>query len=126
MAVGINGMGRIGRLALRAAFGAMERPPTIRAPATARYRASERDQGSGRDGASSRIRQPAWLLAEIGADHGAICIDNRRSLTGAAAPGGAVGRSGCDIVLECRQIPEAISCRAISTRAWSGSLSRRR
>jgi len=25
MAVGINGMGRIGRLALRAAFGAMER-----------------------------------------------------------------------------------------------------
>ena len=34
MGVGINGMGRIGRLALRAALGGMTRAAAIRAPAT--------------------------------------------------------------------------------------------
>ena len=47
MRVGINGMGRIGRLVLRAALGAAERPqddPLRKEPA--RHRACQRDQGA--------------------------------------------------------------------------------
>ena len=65
MRVGINGMGRIGRLALRAAMGGMYRAAgrsARRQPP--RCRACQRTQGRrGDDRASARIRQHPWPLA---------------------------------------------------------------
>ena len=106
MAVGINGMGRIGRLALRAAFGAMERAPSdpragnrldivhlneIKGDAAVTAHLLEFDSLHGR-----------WRK-EIGAGEGTICIGNRQvSFTGATVPGEVPwGDLGCDIVLEC-------------------------
>src|SRR6516225_2965916 len=106
MAVGINGMGRIGRLALRAAFGAMERAPSdpragnrldivhlneIKGDADVTAHLLEFDSLHGR-----------WRK-EIGAGEGTICIGNRQvSFTGATVPGEVPwGDLGCDIVLEC-------------------------
>ena len=106
MAVGINGMGRIGRLALRAALGGMARPTDdpragnrldiahvneIRGDASVIAHLLEFDSLHG------RWRQP------IGADEGAVRIGNRRiTFTGAATAGEVPwSKLGCDIVLEC-------------------------
>ena len=99
MRVGINGMGRIGRLALRASLGGMRsagRRSARRQPSGRRAR--QRDQGRGRgDRPPPRIRQPARALApEIRASRtiAASCIGNRRSASLPRRAGrGAVGRS---------------------------------
>jgi glyceraldehyde 3-phosphate dehydrogenase len=107
MRVGINGMGRIGRLSLRAAMGAMDRPGDypraanrldvvhvneIKGDASVTAHLLEFDSLHG------RWRQP------IGSDgDGAISIGNRRITFSGAATAGEVpwGDLGCDIVLEC-------------------------
>ena len=107
MRVGINGMGRIGRLALRAAFGAMDRPDDdpragnrldivhvneIKGGAAATAHLLEFDSLHGR-----------WRETFGVEDDRAIMIGNRRiGFSAAAAPGEVPwGDLGCDIVLEC-------------------------
>ncbi len=107
MRVGINGMGRIGRLALRAAFGAIARPADdpragnrldvvhvneLKGGAATTAHLLEFDSLHGR-----------WRTA-IGADgETALLVDGRRiGFSAAAEPGGVDwGDLGCDIVLEC-------------------------
>ncbi len=107
MAIGINGMGRIGRLALRAAFGGLYRPEDdprannrldivhvneLKGGAAATAHLLEFDSIHGR-----------WRGAFGVEDERAITIDGRRmSFSAAAEPGDvAWGDLGCDIVLEC-------------------------
>ena len=107
MKVGINGMGRIGRLALRAAMGAAERPgddPRAGnrlevvhlnelkggAPATAHLLAFDSVQGKWR--------------ADIAAENDqTIRVDNRRLSFSAQATSASIpwGDLGVDVVLEC-------------------------
>jgi glyceraldehyde 3-phosphate dehydrogenase len=107
MAVGINGMGRIGRLALRAAFGGVERDASdprasnrldivhvneVKGGATAAAHLLEFDSIHGR-----------WRTA-FGVDNDtAITVGNRRVGFSAVATPEQVpwGDLGCDIVLEC-------------------------
>jgi glyceraldehyde 3-phosphate dehydrogenase len=105
--VGINGMGRIGRLALRAAFGAMDRPATdprgdnrldvvhvneIKGGVTGTAHLLEFDSLHGR-----------WRQNFSTEDDGAILIGNRRiGFTDKPLPGEVPwGDLGCEIVLEC-------------------------
>ena len=108
MRVGINGMGRIGRLALRAALGGM--PRAGRRPArgqSARHRACQRTERRRRgDRASAGVRQHPWPLAWLVRRRGRQ--GDHRSTTSASAsatqPRPATspwGDLGCDIVLEC-------------------------
>ena len=107
MRVGINGMGRIGRLSLRAAMGAMERPDDdprasnrldiahvneIRGDASVTAHLLEFDSLHGR-----------WRQNIIVEDDDTVVIGNRRIGFSAAALPGEVpwGDLGCDIVLEC-------------------------
>ncbi len=107
MRVGINGMGRIGRLALRAAMGGLYRPADdpradnrldivhvneVKGGAATAAHLLEFDSVHG------RWREP--IEAE---DDRAIHIGNRRIGFSAAATPDAVpwGQFGCDIVLEC-------------------------
>lgn len=107
MRVGINGMGRIGRLALRAALGAMDRPQDdpragdrldivhvneIRGGAAVTAHLLEFDSLHGR-----------WRQKFAAEDDQAIIIGNRRlGFSAASLPGEvAWGDLGCDIVLEC-------------------------
>jgi glyceraldehyde 3-phosphate dehydrogenase len=107
MAVGINGMGRIGRLALRAAMGGLYRPPD---DPRADNRLDVVHVNELRGGAPT-----AAHLLEFDSIHGhwresfgvdderAIFVGNRRIGFSAAATPDAVpwGELGCDIVLEC-------------------------
>jgi len=105
--VGINGMGRIGRLALRAALGAAERPENdpragnrlevvhlneIKGGATATAHLIEFDSVQGR-----------WRTSIAAEDDAAIVIGNRRlGFTEHAKPGEIPwGDLGVDVVLEC-------------------------
>jgi glyceraldehyde 3-phosphate dehydrogenase len=107
MRVGINGMGRIGRLALRAALGATERPDDdpragnrldlvhvyeVKGGAAVTAHLLEFDSLHGR-----------WRQKFAAEDDQAIIIGNRRIGFGAASLPGEVawGDLGCDIVLEC-------------------------
>ena len=107
MRVGINGMGRMGRLALRAAFGAVQRPNDdprranrldvvhvneIKGGAAATAHLLEFDSIHGR-----------WRAAIAAENDSAITIGNRRiGFSAATAPGDVPwGDLGCDIVLEC-------------------------
>ncbi len=107
MRVGINGMGRVGRLALRAAFGGIHRPEDdpragnrldivhvneLKGGATAAAHLLEFDSLHGR-----------WREAFGVDDDRAIRIGNRRvGFSAAASPAEvAWGDLGCDIVLEC-------------------------
>ena len=107
MRVGINGMGRIGRLALRAAFGGIYRPDTD-------PRGQNRLDIAHINEVKGGIEATAHLLefdslhgrwnTPIGIDGGkAITIANRKfGFTEAANPADvAWGDLGCDIVLEC-------------------------
>jgi glyceraldehyde 3-phosphate dehydrogenase len=106
MRVGINGMGRIGRLALRAALGACDRPADdpragnrldivhvneVRGGVKVAAHLLEFDSLHG------RWRQP------IETDESVILIGNHRiGFTDAAKPGDVPwGDLGCDMVLEC-------------------------
>ena len=124
MRVGINGMGRIGRLALRAALGAMDRPADdpragnrldvvhvneIKGGAAVTAHLLEFDslhgrwrQSFGADGRCHRDRQPAHRL-------------QRRELAGRGAVGRSRLRGGARMH---RQVPASpSSCRVISTAA---------
>ena len=107
MGVGINGMGRIGRLALRAALGAMDRPDDdpragnrldvvhvneVKGGAAVTAHLLEFDSLHGR-----------WRQNFAAEDDRAIVIGNRRIGFSAAGLPGEVpwGDLGCDIVLEC-------------------------
>ncbi len=107
MRIGINGMGRIGRLALRAAMGGIYRP-------TDDPRAANRlDVGHVNEVKGGAVT--AAHLLEFDSIHGrwresfgveddrAILVGNRRIGFSAAptAEGVAWGDLGCDIVLEC-------------------------
>lgn len=106
MRVGINGMGRIGRLALRAGLGAMDRPPDdpragnrldiahvneIKGGAAVAAHLLEFDSLHGR-----------WRQS-FGAEEDAITIGNQRIGFSAAGLPGEVpwGDLGCEVVLEC-------------------------
>jgi glyceraldehyde 3-phosphate dehydrogenase len=107
MRVGINGMGRIGRLSMRAAMGAMDRP--VEDPRAGNrldvVHVNEIRSGAGVaahllefDSLHGRWRQ------QFGADgDDAILIGNRRIGFSAAPMPGDVpwGDLGCDLVLEC-------------------------
>ena len=109
MRVGINGMGRIGRLALARRHGRRVRGLTDDPRAGNRLEVvhvNELKGGAGGDRASARIRQhPRPLAASaIGCeDDSAIRIGNQRIgfSERADAGRGAWGDLGCDIVLEC-------------------------
>jgi glyceraldehyde 3-phosphate dehydrogenase len=107
MRVGINGMGRIGRLALRAAMGAADRPAEdprrgnrievvhlneVRGGAAACAHLLEFDSVQGR-----------WRTPIAAEDDAAIRIGNHRLGFSAHATPGAIpwGELGVDLVLEC-------------------------
>ena len=107
MGVGINGMGRIGRLALRAALGGMTR-------AQGDPRASNRldvvhlNEVKGGAAATAHLLEfdsihGRWHGAFDVQNDSAITINNHSfGFTSAASPGDvAWGDLGCDIVLEC-------------------------
>jgi glyceraldehyde 3-phosphate dehydrogenase len=107
MGVGINGMGRIGRLAMRAAFGGTPRP--ARDP-----RASNRldivhvNELKGGAAATAHLLEfdsihGRWHGSFGVEDDKAIIVDNKRfGFSAAASPGDVPwGDLGCDIVLEC-------------------------
>jgi len=107
MRVGINGMGRIGRLALRSAFGGIHRPESD-------PRADNRLEVVHVNELKGGIEATAHLLefdslhgswnTPIGVDSGrAITIANKQlGFTEAAAPADVPwGDLGCDVVLEC-------------------------
>jgi glyceraldehyde 3-phosphate dehydrogenase len=107
MRVGINGMGRIGRLALRASLGGMDRPADdpragnrldighvneVRGGAAVTAHLLEFDSLHGR-----------WRQKFTAEDDQALVIGNRQiGFSAASLPGEvAWGDLGCDIVLEC-------------------------
>src|SRR5512136_840300 len=107
MKVGVNGMGRMGRLALRAAFGAIQRAQgdpradnrldivhvnEIKGGAAATAHLLEFDSIHGR-----------WRTSfEVDGDTAMIIGGKRIGFSAAASPGEVPwGKLGCDIVLEC-------------------------
>jgi glyceraldehyde 3-phosphate dehydrogenase len=107
MAIGINGMGRIGRLALRAAFGGLHR-------AAGDPRADNRldivhvNELKGGAAATAHLLEfdsihGRWHGAFGVEDEAAVMVDGRRiGFSAAAAPADVPwGDLGCDIVLEC-------------------------
>ena len=107
MGVGINGMGRIGRLAMRAAFGGMTR-------ASGDPRAANRldilhvNELKGGAAATAHLLEfdsihGRWHGSFGVEDDKAIIVDNKRLGFSASAALGDVpwGDLGCDIVLEC-------------------------
>ena len=107
MAVGINGMGRIGRLVLRAALGGAHRED-IDPNRDNRLDIAHVNEIAGGAGTTAHLVefdsvQGRWR-ADINADSGeALVIDGRKiGYSAAASPGDvAWGDLGCDIVLEC-------------------------
>ena len=107
MRVGINGMGRIGRLALRAAFGGLYRPPE---DPRAENRLDVVHVNELKGGAATTAHllefdsiHGRWR-EQLGAeDDSAINVGNHRIGFTAAptADGVAWGDLGCDLVLEC-------------------------
>jgi glyceraldehyde 3-phosphate dehydrogenase len=107
MRAGINGMGRIGRLALRAAMGAMERPDGDPRASNRLEIAHVNEIRGGSEVAAHLLEFDSlhgrWRQ-NIGSDgEGAIRIGNRRiGFTNASMPGDVPWADlGCDIVLEC-------------------------
>jgi len=107
MRVGINGMGRVGRLALRAAFGGIHRP--VDDPRAAnRLDIVHVNEVKGGAAATAHLLEfdslhGRWRESFGVEDDRAIRIGNRRvGFSAAASPGEiAWGDMGCDIVLEC-------------------------
>src|SRR5579872_2151189 len=107
MGVGINGMGRIGRLALRAALGAIERP-TDDPRAGNRLDVAHVNELKGGAAVAAHLLEfdslhGRWRQSIAAEDDRAIVIGNRRVGFSAAASPGEVpwGDLGCDVVLEC-------------------------
>ena len=107
MKVGINGMGRIGRLTLRAALGGMHRPEDDPHRSN-RLNVVHVNELKGGIEATAHLLEfdsihGRWRES-IGANDGStICIGQRRiSFTETADPGDVPwGDLGCDVVLEC-------------------------
>ena len=107
MRVGINGMGRIGRLALRAAMGGICRP--VDDPrAGNRLDVAHVNELKGGAATTAHLLEfdsvhGRWREHLTAADDHAIQVGNRRIGFSAAAAPDAVpwGDLGCDIVLEC-------------------------
>ncbi|HMM86475.1 MAG: ArsJ-associated glyceraldehyde-3-phosphate dehydrogenase [Gammaproteobacteria bacterium] len=107
MRVGINGMGRIGRLALRAAFGAAERPEADPRAAN-RLDVVHVNELKGGAAATAHLLafdsvQGRWREAIEADGDDAIRVGGRRlGFSSHAAPGGIPwGDLGVDLVLEC-------------------------
>ncbi|MBX3501357.1 MAG: ArsJ-associated glyceraldehyde-3-phosphate dehydrogenase [Alphaproteobacteria bacterium] len=107
MRVGINGMGRMGRLALRAALGGVRRPPDDPRAAN-RLDIVHVNEIKGGAAASAHLLEfdsvhGRWHADIAADDERAIRIDNRRIGFSAQPEPGVVawGDLGCDIVLEC-------------------------
>ena len=107
MRVGINGMGRIGRLALRAAFGAAERPADD-PRAGNRLDVVHLNELHGGAAATAHLLafdsvQGRWRLPIAADGDAALCIGERRLGFSAHAEPGAIpwGEFGVDLVLEC-------------------------
>jgi glyceraldehyde 3-phosphate dehydrogenase len=107
MRVGINGMGRIGRLALRAAFGAAERPADD-PRAGNRLEVVHLNELKGGAAATAHLLafdsvQGRWRTGIEADGEDAIRIADRRLSFSAHAEPGAIdwGAHGVDLVLEC-------------------------
>jgi glyceraldehyde 3-phosphate dehydrogenase len=107
MAIGINGMGRIGRLALRAAFGGFFRPSDDPL-ADSRLDIVHVNELKGGSAATTHLLEfdsihGRWRGVFEAEDDKAIIVGGRRMSFSAAAEPGDVpwGDLGCDIVLEC-------------------------
>jgi glyceraldehyde 3-phosphate dehydrogenase len=107
MRVGINGLGRIGRLVLRAAHGALYRPSED-PRAGNRLDVAHVNEIKGGAGVAAHLLEfdslhGRWRQAITAESEDAIVIGNRRiGFTAAASPGDVRwGDLGCDIVLEC-------------------------
>ncbi|RDV03669.1 ArsJ-associated glyceraldehyde-3-phosphate dehydrogenase [Undibacter mobilis] len=107
MAIGINGMGRIGRLALRAALGGIRRGPDD-PRADNRLDVVHVNELKGGVSATAHLLEfdsihGRWHASFAVEDEKAIVVDGRRlGFSEAAQPGDiAWGDLGCDIVLEC-------------------------
>lgn len=107
MRVGINGMGRIGRLALRAAFGAAERPAD---DPRAGHRLDVVHLNEIKGGAAATAHllafdsvQGRWRDAIAADGDAAVRIGTRRLTFSAHASPGEIpwGEFGVDVVLEC-------------------------
>ena len=107
MGVGINGMGRIGRLALRAAFGGVQRPgDDPRAGGRLDIVHVNELQGRRRDrGAPARVRQHPRPVARDLRGRGRCAIQVGKRSIGFSAAATPIevpwGDLGCEIVLEC-------------------------
>jgi glyceraldehyde 3-phosphate dehydrogenase len=121
MGVGINGMGRIGRLALRAALGGLAR---AQGDPRASNRLEIRHLNELKGGAAATAHllefdsiHGRWHGAFGVQDESAIIVDNRSfGFSAATHPGDvAWGDLGCDIVLECTG--KFLKPRAITTEA---------
>ena len=107
MAIGINGLGRIGRLAFRAALGGVLRDPSDTRQGSALEIVHVNELKGGAATAAHLLEFDSihgrWRggLGHEGED--AITVDNRRiGFTAAALPGDVPwGDLGCDVVLEC-------------------------
>lgn len=107
MAVGINGMGRIGRLTLRAAFGGLRRPADDPQSAN-RLDIAHVNELKGGAAATAHLLEfdsihGRWHGTFAALDEKEIVVDGRRiGFSAAAMPGDvAWGDLGCDVVLEC-------------------------
>lgn len=107
MRVGINGMGRIGRLALRAAFGAARRPADD-PRATNRLQVVHLNELKGGAAATAHLLefdsvQGRWHQAIAADGEAALRIGNQRlGFSSHASPGEIPwGELGVDLVLEC-------------------------
>ncbi|MGC2415359.1 MAG: ArsJ-associated glyceraldehyde-3-phosphate dehydrogenase [Stellaceae bacterium] len=107
MRVGINGLGRIGRLALRAALGAMERP-TDDPRAGNRLDIAHVNEVKGGAAVAAHLLEFDSLHGRWRQSFGAdgddgIVIGNRRiGFSAASLPGEVLwGDLGCEVVLEC-------------------------
>jgi glyceraldehyde 3-phosphate dehydrogenase len=107
MAVGINGMGRIGRLALRAAMGGVARDAAD-PRAGLRLDIAHVNEVEGGTAALAHLLEfdsvhGRWRTAIAAEDEAAIRVGNRRiGFSAEAAPGEVPwGDLGCEVVLEC-------------------------
>ena len=107
MRVGINGMGRIGRLALRAGMGAMQRPEDD-PRAGNRLDIAHINEIKGGAGVTAHLLEfdslhGRWRQSIGADDDSAIVIGDRRiGFTAAGLPGEVPwGDLGCEVVLEC-------------------------
>ena len=107
MKVGINGMGRMGRLALRAAFGGLHRP--LDDPRRDnRLEVIHVNEIKGGAGATAHLLEfdsmhGRWHTAfEVDGERGLAVGGTYLGFSAAASPGDvAWGDLGCEIVLEC-------------------------